>query len=197
MSELRYCDIASYKVGIFSKIDLQLPDQFGNMGSSQLDMAFYGLYSKRYVAPLVDYSIEEHPDDNDAVLTELAEIVCGMFKSKWLRLVEALTVEYDMLSTTFEEYEGNDTYHRESKSSQLDKNAVYGFDSSDPSEDSKAEGETSTTGDDVSSKKYTIKGRQGGKSPQQLISSEWELRQRNLVREIFRDVADTITLPIY
>lgn len=197
MSELRYCDIASYKVGIFSKIDLQLPDQFGDMGSSQLDMAFFGLYSKRYVAPLVEYSIEEHPDDNDAVLTELAEIVCGMFKSKWLRLVEALTTEYDMLATTFEEYEGNDTYHRESKSSQLDKNAVYGFDSSDPSEDSKAEGETSTTGDDASSKKYTRKGRQGGKTPQQLISSEWELRQRNLVREIFRDVADTITLPIY
>lgn len=193
MCELTYGKLATYTAGIFSKMQREFP----NATFSQLDMAFYGLYSRRICAPVVEQSMKEHEGDKEAVLLEMAGLILMMYGDKWKRLEELLEKEYDPLESTREEYTSEGTLKHEGESSQLDEKGIYGFDSAEPSGDTRNNNKTDSKAEDETTSHYVRKGHNNGITPQQLFNSEWELRQRNYIREVFRDVADFLTLQIY
>lgn len=191
--ELRYRDIASWSVGIFAHID----HEFQGWESSQLDVLFYGTYADKYCAPIVVRSVEEHNEDYNAALEELGGVVALMFGAKWDRLEALLDADYDPLANVDETYESHDDTETSNESSRLDERGIYGFDSSDASDESKSSGNTQTSGTLNSTKRYVRKGRNSGITAQQLIDSEWETRSKNFIQEVMKDVSDVLTLQIY
>lgn len=191
--ELRYRDVASWSAGIFAHID----HEFQGWESSQLDVLFYGTYADKYCAPIVTRAVEEHGGDSNSALEELGGIINLMFGEKWDRLAVALDADYNPLFNVDESYESHDDTESTNESSRLDERGVYGFDSSSASDESKSSGNTQTSGTLNSVKKYVRQGRNSGITAQQLIDSEWELRRKNFIQEVMKDVSDVLTLQIY
>lgn len=81
--------------GLWSHIDYQFPEIF-DIDSSQLDILFLSHWSLRSTAPLVEVI---HQDTGEKLtseeLTSLAEIIKGMYKHKWDKLMAVATLEYD------------------------------------------------------------------------------------------------------
>ena len=82
--------------GIWNHIDYEFPEIF-DIDSSQLDIVFISNWSMRTAAPILKVI---HSDDHTTMLTSgeldtLADIINGMYKHKWDRLMAVAEMEYD------------------------------------------------------------------------------------------------------
>lgn len=89
-------DCLPYVNGIWHYIDYQFPEGF-DVDSSQLDILFMSNWSMRTVAPIIRLI---HQDTNSTMLTdeeleELAEMINGMYKHRWDKLMNVALMEYD------------------------------------------------------------------------------------------------------
>lgn len=81
--------------GIWTKIDYDFPEEF-QVEPSQLDVLFMSNWSMRTAAPILDvlHDGSGHMLSDEELVT-LAEIINGMFKHKWDKLMNAAIIEYD------------------------------------------------------------------------------------------------------
>lgn len=82
--------------GIWTKIDYQFPEIF-DIDASQLDVLFLSNWSMRTAAPILNVL---HADESTSMLTQeeltqLAEIINGMYKHRWDKLMAVAEMEYD------------------------------------------------------------------------------------------------------
>ncbi len=82
--------------GIWSKIDYQFPEIF-EVDASQLDILFLSNWSMRTVAPIINLI---HTDTTSDMLTEaelitLANMINGIYKHRWDKLMAVAEMEYD------------------------------------------------------------------------------------------------------
>lgn len=82
--------------GIWGHIDYQFPEIF-DIDSSQLDIVFLSNWSMRTAAPILNviHSDETTSMLNNEELTLLADVINGMYKHKWDKLMDVATMEYD------------------------------------------------------------------------------------------------------
>ncbi len=94
--------------GLWNSIDYQFPEEF-DLEPSQLDIIFLSNWSQRIAAPILDVL---HDDSSESTmltsqeLGNLADIINGMYKHKWDKLMAVALAEYDPIhnySDTFEE----------------------------------------------------------------------------------------------
>lgn len=82
--------------GVWSHIDYQFPEAF-EIDSSQLDILFLSNWSMRTAAPVLNVI---HTDESTTMLTDselqtLADIINGMYKHKWDKIMDVAMMEYD------------------------------------------------------------------------------------------------------
>lgn len=191
--EQHYRDVATLTKGIFFYINREFP----GITIEQMDIAFFGKFSMRWISPMFECCfVDNTPED---AMTQIAGVVKGLLGDKWDKIEAALAKDYDILDTYHVTYDQEGTYDSTFVSSQLDKNDIYGFDTSDgsPVGDNQKDSNVQRT-DHHDTKDHTERrGRQGGMSPQELIRQEIELRSHNYIEEVLHDVAKILTLDVY
>ena len=82
--------------GIWSKIDYQFPEIF-DIDASQLDILFLSHWSMRTAAPILNviHTDEDTSMLTDAELTTLANMIKGIYKHRWDKLMAVAEMEYD------------------------------------------------------------------------------------------------------
>ena len=106
--------------GIFHYIDYQFPEEI-EITDDQLDLLFISSWGMRVVAPIV-LVLRDGPWD-DGALTEqeliyLGALIKNMYKYKWDKLAELLSLEYDPI------HNYSDTFHEEVVEDGTDNNTV-------------------------------------------------------------------------
>ena len=93
--------------GIFHYIDYEFPQEI-TITDDQLDLLFISSWGMRLVAPIV-LVLRDDPWDNDALtveeLTYLGNLIKNMYKYKWDKLADVLSLEYDPI------HNYSDTFH--------------------------------------------------------------------------------------
>lgn len=89
--------------GLWAHIDYQFPEEF-DITASQLDTVFLSNWSQRLSAPILRFI---HNDDgtymlNNAELTTLADIINGMYKHRWDKLMDVALAEYDPIHNYYD-----------------------------------------------------------------------------------------------
>lgn len=82
--------------GIWGHINYEFPEIF-DIDSSQLDIVFLSNWSMRTAAPILNviHSDETTTMLNNEELTLLADVINGMYKHKWDKLMDVAEMEYD------------------------------------------------------------------------------------------------------
>jgi len=83
--------------GLWNSIDYDFPEQF-DLVSSQLDVIFLSNWSQRYAAPILEVIHDDSsgtPMLTNQELGSLADIIKGMYKHKWDKLMAVAVAEYD------------------------------------------------------------------------------------------------------
>lgn len=106
--------------GIFHYIDYQFPEEI-EITDDQLDFLFISSWGMRIVAPIV-LVLRDGPWE-DGALTEqeliyLGALIKNMYKYKWDKLAELLSLEYDPI------HNYSDTFHEEVTENGTDNNTV-------------------------------------------------------------------------
>lgn len=98
----RIKDVISPTNGFF----LHIPYDFSKFFEKpQLDIAFFSDYSKRNIAPIVEYYMGESVSQlTDTQLDEIGQIIYQMFKQKWDKQSAVFAIEYDPISNYRDEY---------------------------------------------------------------------------------------------
>lgn len=191
--EQQYRQVATLTKGIFFYIGREFP----NITIEQMDIAFFGKFSMRWLSPMFECCfVDNTPED---AMTQMAGVVKGLLGDKWDKIEAALDTKYDLLDTYHVTYDQVGTYDSKFTSSQLDKNDIYGFDTAyaSPVGDNQKDSNVERT-DHHDTTDHTVRfGRQGGVTPQELVRQEIELRSRNYIEEVLHDVARILTLDIY
>ena len=93
--------------GIFHYIDYEFPQEI-TITDDQLDLLFISSWGMRLVAPIV-LVLRDDPWDSDALtveeLTYLGNLIKNMYKYKWDKLANILSLEYDPI------HNYSDTFH--------------------------------------------------------------------------------------
>lgn len=81
-----------------------------DVSKEQLDMLFIADYGKRNPAPIVDLIAEKYDVELDGTLpataiSELSQLMLGMYKPKWDKLGEIYDIEYDPIHNYLDEWE--------------------------------------------------------------------------------------------
>lgn len=97
--------------GLWAHINYQFPNAF-NITSSQLDIVFLSNWSQRLSAPIlrVIHNDESTYMMNDTELTTLAEIIKGMYKHRWDKLMDVALQEYDPIHNYYDQLTESITY---------------------------------------------------------------------------------------
>ena len=98
--------------GLWNSIDYDFPEQF-DLVSSQLDVIFLSNWSQRYAAPILEVIHDDSsgtPMLTNQELGSLADIIKGMYKHKWDKLMAVALQEYDPIHNYSDEFEENIEY---------------------------------------------------------------------------------------
>lgn len=99
-------DVLSPVKGIFSEIDFD----FRIISKEKLDIMFFILFGEKPVAPLLNYYIRDGTLTTTS-LQSISEILLSYYEKKWIRLLEVLEIEYDVIhnfsDTTTEKIQGS------------------------------------------------------------------------------------------
>lgn len=207
--------------GIFSRMNLDFIEN-----SSHMDYIYYlNRSGTKEISPIVQELLEDDGSLKDATKNILAQLIKSFNYTNWLKLYNAMFAEYtpinnyDMTETeTTNDYNTIDATNKfdSSKSDNLKTsgntgNYIYGFNSSEPSQQSSSkisntdtntytENNTNTNnGTNKRDIERTLKrsGNIGVTTSQQMIQSEIELRKQNFYDMIMKDVDKILVLGIY
>lgn len=185
--------------------------------ATTLDYEFYLNHSgEKETAPIIDILLNKGKTE-DEVLTIIANICVTKYATKWNRLYETITDEYDMFSDYKKETQLNSdtnqdtktTIREDSSTTSKEDKSIYAFNSEEsvPTDSSNSEStslsnkttnvvenKASNTG---SSKELTT-GKLGNTSYQELAKKEVDFRLLyNLVDIMFKDISSEMCLSIY
>lgn len=151
----------------------------------------------RIMSPLFN-RIHEHYTNLQTTSQKIANIIINKFFFGWNKLAEAMFSDYNPINN-YDMVENRSTDISEdttTTNSETVKNKYSGFNSDDMNEVSESQTDGSietgkTTSGSKVNNELTRKGNIGVTSSQQLIESEYNLRKKNLLDLIYRDM-DTI-----
>lgn len=181
---------------------------------------FVGASGDKFISPLLEKLMEYLDGDIYGVSKELEKIIFRRFGDKWKRLHDALVQEYNPLENySMEEIRTPDLTTDETSNTKTDitvekeseaSNSYKGFNADEPSLLSKSEGDetTTTTGakadnevskktEETGSETTTRSGNIGVTTSQQMLESEFKVRQYDFYRQIYSDVDSVLCLSIY
>lgn len=156
---------------------------------------YYNHAFTKYIS-LLFYNLINIPKTMDEVAESLASVIVNKFKTKWNRLHEVLNLTYNPIDN----YSMSETENTQLKS-EVDisnANSIYAFNDTQATPTSEGNSKTSTNAllnDNV--RELTRKGNIGVTTTQQMINSELELREYNLIEVIYSDIDSILTLKIY
>lgn len=180
---------------------------------------FIGYSADKYISPLVS-KLYEKDDDLDVLSSKLAKFIYRRFATKWKKIYDALMTQYNPLENysmleertpdlTTEETENVNTEvttNRETNASSKYK----GFNASDPvtitttdgSEDvttsgASADNETHKVIENTGTETLTRSGNIGVTTSQQMLESEFKVRQYDFYKMIYNDIDSVLCLSIY
>lgn len=197
----RVKDILSISSGVYGGIKSLYPTEyatmFGEMEPSDLDIELLSKCGSRFVSPVVYLCIEDLGEDTP---TALARLICNRYLKNWLRVNDALTLDYDITQPVVTSYtmatEGTTNTAEERTGAKNSK--VYGFGSDTPADENEdsTENNLSSSVDIDKTVTYTKKGI-GSLTPNRLIEAEISLRRLSFINLTLNDIKDFCTLPIY
>lgn len=180
---------------------------------------FIGHSADKYISPLVD-KLYSNNDDLDVLSSKLAKIIYRRFAVKWKKIYDALMTEYNPLENysmieertpelTTEETENVNTEiitERETNASSKYK----GFNASDPvtitttdgsenatTSGASADNETHKVIESTGTETLTRSGNIGVTTSQQMLESEFKVRQYDFYKMIYNDIDSILCLSIY
>lgn len=156
---------------------------------------YYNHAFTKYIS-LLFYNLINIPKTMDEVAESLASVIVNKFKTKWNRLHEVLNLTYNPIDN----YSMSETENTQIKSKVdiSNANSIYAFNDTGATPTSESNSKTSTNAllnDNV--RELTRKGNIGVTTSQQMIESELELREYNLIEAIYSDIDSILTLKIY
>lgn len=188
-----------------------------------LDWDYYlGFSADKFISPLQQKMLDSMTDEytkND-VITDMAKLIYNRFATKWKKIYDALMTEYNPLENysmveertpdlTFEETENVNTEvttNRETNATSKYK----GFNASDPvtitSTDGtddvttsglSADNETTKTTTNTGTETLTRSGNIGVTTSQQMLESEFKVRQYDFYKMVYNDIDSILCLSIY
>lgn len=180
---------------------------------------FIGYSADKYISPLTN-KLYENNDDLEVLSRKIAKIIYRRFAVKWKKIYDALMTQYNPLENysmleertpelTTEETENVNsevTTNRETNASSKYK----GFNASDPvtitttdgSEDvttsgASADNETHRVIENTGKETLTRSGNIGVTTSQQMLESEFKVRQYDFYKMIYNDIDSILCLSIY
>ena len=178
---------------IKTKINL---DWFNDSLVAAMKIEYYYNHAFTKYISLLFYNLINIPKTMDEVADLLASVIVNKFKTKWTRLHDLLNLDYNPIDN----YSMSETENTQLKSEAnvSNANSIYAFNDTKATPASESNSKTSTNAllnDNV--RELTRKGNIGVTSSQQLINSELELREYNLIEVIYSDIDSILTLKIY
>ena len=178
---------------IKTKINL---DWFNDSLIAAMKIEYYYNHAFTKYISLLFYNLINIPKTMDEVADSLASVIVNKFKTKWTRLHEALNLTYNPIDN----YNMSETENTQLKTEAnvSNANSIYAFNDTDATPTSESNSKTSTNAllnDNV--RELTRKGNIGVTTSQQMINSELELREYNLIDTIYSDIDSVLTLKIY
>lgn len=194
----------------------------GNKETLNLDY-YLGHSADKYISPLHEKlidGVDKETSDWVDVMVKLAKIVYNRFGNKWKHIYDALVTEYNPLENysmeeertpdlTFEDTETQNseiTTERETSA----ENKYKGFNAVEPVLVNKTDGEESTTTSGASAdnevhkttthtgtETLTRSGNIGVTTSQQMLQSEFEVRQYDFYKMMYNDIDSLLCLSIY
>lgn len=101
--------------GLWAAINYDFPEEF-NIEPSQLDIIFLSNWSNRLAAPILNVIHDETSESSKLSaeeLTLLADMLNGMYKHKWDRLMAVAASEYDPIHNYSDDFEEHINYGEE------------------------------------------------------------------------------------
>lgn len=213
-------DTDNYTIFRLLASNTDLNDFINDSNSDTLDADYYmGNSGDKFLSPIHERLLSQLPTKNDAMKT-LGNIVYTRFGEKWKNIYNALTTEYNPLENySMEEIRTPDLTTDETQNEKTDitvereteaSNSYKGFNAAEPALVNKTEGDetTTTTGakaDNEVSKKIeetgtetkTRSGNIGVTTSQQMLESEFKVRQYDFYKQVYADIDSVLCLSIY
>lgn len=157
----------------------------------------------RYMSPLWN-RLFEHYDDLEDTSKEIADIIKMKFFFGWNKLAEALFSDYNPIEN-YNMVENKETDYEEKTESDISEtttNSYNGFNADEMKDVSKAvlDADNTVTKTDTGSKaknELTRSGNIGVTTSQQMIESEYNLRKKNLLNLIYKDIDSILFIDYY
>lgn len=214
-------DSDNYTVFRMLSAEEMMSDIITDDNYSDIDLEYFiGTSGDKFISPLLEKLMEDLNGDIYEVSKQLEKIIFRRFGDKWKRLHDALIQEYNPLENySMEEIRTPDLTTDETSNTKTDitverdseaSNSYKGFNATEPSLVSKSEGDETTTtegtkADNEVSKKTeetgtettTRSGNIGVTTSQQMLESEFKVRQYDFYKQIYSDVDSVLCLSIY
>lgn len=185
-----------FDVGFFTQFqtdyDIEFEELFKNAKPETLDILFIGLYGNCPCSPLLTNVVD---------MMQFVDICWALYIDKWLKIAQALDVEYNIISPySIVENSTNDrNYERANTSNTESQNNDFGFnDSLTPAPDTRATSATERS-ENTTESSERVKTRTGNirNTYQSLIAGELALRNNKLIDIVMRDVKEMGGIAVY
>lgn len=193
-------DLVSSNKGIFNKLS-QSPYSY-DWASSVFDFDYvYSHSGQKYISPLIESLLDDNNELSEINLNLIISIIESKYKHKWGKLYSTYSLNYNPIENySMEDHiETNSKVETKTTDNEVQTD-IYAFNSSDPIPSAKSKGESVVTNEgnkDNNFSDHTRKGNIGVTSSQQLIESEIKLWQWNFIKEVYKDLDEELTIPIY
>jgi len=161
----------------------------------------------RYLSPLFVRILAHNPDEEDHLINvsqKLANIILNRFLIGWSKLADAVFADYNPIDNynMVEQKETDFEEHTVTDNDETVKQKYAGFNASTPSDvsESVTDGTIDTTKTDTGSKaknELTRRGNIGVTTSQQMIESEYNLRRKNFLDLIYKDIDSILFIDYY
>ena len=193
--ELQYKDIFTISRGIFQFVDFDV-----GLTKPEMNILCYSEFGERYISPILT-CVLDNGTITDERLAELGNIILAKYGTSWERIKTAFTEEYSVTNNydLTESENVDDTSNTSMNSSTNEKQAIYGFQSDDSSDDTKTTNEYT---DQHAGSQKRVRGLRrygniGIMTPQQIIEQELKLREKNFLNYVLNDLKEFSTLDVY
>lgn len=186
---------------------------FKDWDSAVLTILYFQMRSRRkLVSDLVEDALKDDSFNEEAFSITISKMLTALFGENWARFYEVFKSEYEPAFNydMTENYSGSNTASSNSTSNAGTmkndvENSIYGFNSTEAVKnnatstvDTQTKDASSTaTGSGTETHLLSRKGNIGVTTTQQLLQSELDLWQWNFLEQIFNDIDEILTVPIY
>lgn len=186
---------------------------FEDFDSATLTALYFQMRSrKKLVSDLVEDEAEKSTFSEETFSSTIAKMLVALFGENWKRLFEVYKSEYEPafnydMTETFSgsnSATSNSTSNAGTMKNDVE-NSIYGFNSTtavknnatSTTDTQTKDASASATGSGTESHSLTRKGNIGVTTTQQLLQSEIDLWRWNFVEQVFSDIDEILTIPIY